>query len=390
MPRATSISPTPSTSASAKSRAAPSAPSPATASSAPPATADPRSTPRSMRPWASRSIRPATSTSPIPPTTPSAASPRRRHPNAPRRRLRRRHRSAARRPLPSMRPATSTSRIPMNARSPPYAPADGSPSPAAASAATAAMSRSHPTGVAADAAGNVYVADLSNNRVRTDLRQRRPSPPSPAAAARAIGGDNGPATSALLNTPRPSRWTRAGNLYIADTGNNRVRLVSTAGPITHRRRQRHPRLLTAMPASPSARRSATDRHRGRCLGQSLHQRRQHPHPQGLHQRLHLDHRRRRRPRLLRRRRPRLHRAVQWRPPPWPSIPPAISTSPIPAINAIRRLSARWLAASAISAVTNGASNQTGVIAPGEVVALYGSGMGPGLVRASSLNAARVP
>jgi DNA-binding beta-propeller fold protein YncE len=44
--------------------------------------------------------------------------------------------------------------------------------------------------------------------------------------------DGGPAKAARLNTPYGIAVDTAGNLYIADLGNNRVRKVSTAGTIT--------------------------------------------------------------------------------------------------------------------------------------------------------------
>src|SRR5215813_14148232 len=45
-------------------------------------------------------------------------------------------------------------------------------------------------------------------------------------------GDNGPATSAQLNTPRRVEADSLGNFYISDTGNNRIRKVTSDGVIT--------------------------------------------------------------------------------------------------------------------------------------------------------------
>ena len=81
---------------------------------------------------------------------------------------------------------------------------------------------SGPTGVAVDSAGNVYIADGSrvrkvSNGVITTVAVNGTS---------GYAGDNGPATSAQLNSPLGVAVDSAGNLYIADTENNRVREVS--------------------------------------------------------------------------------------------------------------------------------------------------------------------
>ena len=48
----------------------------------------------------------------------------------------------------------------------------------------------------------------------------------------AFSGDGGPATTAELNAPVGIKVDGAGNLYIADVGNNRIRLVNAAGTIS--------------------------------------------------------------------------------------------------------------------------------------------------------------
>ncbi len=87
-----------------------------------------------------------------------------------------------------------------------------------------------PTGVAADAAGNVYVADLSRNMVR---RISAGGAVTTVAGTGNAGssGDGKAATSALLNSPRAVALDAAGNLYIADSGNYRIRRVDTGGVI---------------------------------------------------------------------------------------------------------------------------------------------------------------
>jgi len=80
-------------------------------------------------------------------------------------------------------------------------------------------------------AGNLYIADRGNHRVR---RLDRAGVITTVAGTGAAGysGDNGPATSADLNLPTGLAVDRAGNLYIADQRNNRVRRVDSNGIIT--------------------------------------------------------------------------------------------------------------------------------------------------------------
>ena len=99
---------------------------------------------------------------------------------------------------------------------------DGGPATSAALA--------NPRGVALDAAENIYFVDSFNNRIRKI---------TPAGIISTVagdgtygfGGDGGPATAAKFSSPTGIAIDAAGNLYIADSGNNRIRKVTADGLI---------------------------------------------------------------------------------------------------------------------------------------------------------------
>jgi sugar lactone lactonase YvrE len=87
-----------------------------------------------------------------------------------------------------------------------------------------------PAAVAVDASGTVYFSSSFNRVFRVD-----PSGTLAVVAGTSVGGysgDGGPAVSAELNGPQGLALDTGGNLYIADSNNNRVREVSLAGVIT--------------------------------------------------------------------------------------------------------------------------------------------------------------
>jgi sugar lactone lactonase YvrE len=88
-----------------------------------------------------------------------------------------------------------------------------------------------PAGLAFDLVGNLYIADTGNNRVRR-VRADDGAIETVAGSGQAgFAGDGGPALSARLNEPAGLAFDLAGNLYIADAGNNRVRRVGLDGRI---------------------------------------------------------------------------------------------------------------------------------------------------------------
>ena len=85
-----------------------------------------------------------------------------------------------------------------------------------------------PRGVAVDGSGNLYIADTSNGRIR----KVDSSGVITTVAGGGYGVDGGPATAAQLDRPYGVAVDGAGNLYIADTFNHRIRKVDAAGVIT--------------------------------------------------------------------------------------------------------------------------------------------------------------
>ena len=82
-----------------------------------------------------------------------------------------------------------------------------------------------PRGVFVDAAGNLFIADVLNHRIR------RVDPAGIISTVAGTGsagfsGDGAPATGAQLNRPIGVFVDAAGNLFIADQNNNRIRKVT--------------------------------------------------------------------------------------------------------------------------------------------------------------------
>ncbi len=97
--------------------------------------------------------------------------------------------------------------------------------------AATATELNRPTGVAVDGAGHIYIADSLDNRIR--VAQSGGSVSTFAGnGIYSYSGDGGPAASAQMNSPHGVAADSAGNYYIADAGNNVVRKVSASGTIT--------------------------------------------------------------------------------------------------------------------------------------------------------------
>ncbi len=87
----------------------------------------------------------------------------------------------------------------------------------------------YPAGVAVDSSGTVYVADLYNNRIRKVTSAGVVT----TLAGSGVGGfADGTGSAAQLNYPRGVAVDSSGTVYVADSGNNRIRKISSAGVVT--------------------------------------------------------------------------------------------------------------------------------------------------------------
>ncbi len=84
----------------------------------------------------------------------------------------------------------------------------------------------NPYGVAVDASGNLFIADHKNSRIREVDHTTGMITTVAGNGTAGYGGDGGQAAAAQLNLPSGIALDAAGNLYIADTVNNRIREVN--------------------------------------------------------------------------------------------------------------------------------------------------------------------
>lgn len=94
---------------------------------------------------------------------------------------------------------------------------------------TAARFRT-PSGIAADAAGNLYIADSRNHTIRRISAAGAVT--TLAGSAQQSGNADGSGAAARFNAPFDVAVGAAGNLYVADSGNHTIRVISPAGAVT--------------------------------------------------------------------------------------------------------------------------------------------------------------
>jgi sugar lactone lactonase YvrE len=89
-----------------------------------------------------------------------------------------------------------------------------------------------PAGVATDGAGNVYVADTHNNTIRKIVLAPEGVVTTLAGGVGSPGSDDGTGTAARFAFPQGMATDRAGNIYVADNENHTVRKITPEGVVT--------------------------------------------------------------------------------------------------------------------------------------------------------------
>jgi serine/threonine protein kinase, bacterial len=105
----------------------------------------------------------------------------------------------------------------------------GSTAAGSSNATGTAASFKGPSGIAVDSIGNVYVADTSNHMIR---KITAGGVVTTLAGSTAAGFNDGTGTAAAFNTPLGVSVDSVGNVYVADTNNNKIRKITPGGVVT--------------------------------------------------------------------------------------------------------------------------------------------------------------
>jgi trimeric autotransporter adhesin len=84
----------------------------------------------------------------------------------------------------------------------------------------------YPCSIAFDTTGNIYIADTANHRIRKVTKSTGIITSVGGDGTPGYSGDDGPATSAIFSYPYGVSVGASGNIYIADTYNHRIRMVT--------------------------------------------------------------------------------------------------------------------------------------------------------------------
>ncbi len=103
----------------------------------------------------------------------------------------------------------------------------GSPGYSGDTTAATSANLALPHGLTSDSAGNLYLADTANHRIRRIDATTGVITTVVGDGTQAFAGDNGPPTAASLDSPTATTLSPANNLTLSDTGNQRIRQVVT-------------------------------------------------------------------------------------------------------------------------------------------------------------------